>query len=575
MSTASIGQVNVPSETKPPSVKVPQRWIINSRIDLILILLTPLVATPALLMLSSPVFQVKAETISLFVTAFFATGHHLPGLIRAYGDRELFQRFQWRFMLAPPLLFLAYFPLYDYHYDFYRLIILFWATWHGLMQLYGFVRIYDAKVGSTAPATAYWDWLVCLCGFITPQFFRPEKVSNFVNHWYSLRGPVIPPVILYVIQWASLLISAAVLVGFTVNYVVQSSRGTKPNPLKVLMLASGIGLWCYTVVAIEDLILGVALFDICHDVQYLAIVWIYNCRRVNSNPQLGGFMHYVFRRGMVLLYLGLITAYGAIGLLGPLVADGTISKLIYGVLFTSTILHYYYDGFIWKVREATNQASLGLSRVGSGSRLRPLAGGDWSHLLKWSPAIIVGGFVFATDLLDPPMTQARKTALGEAYSNQLLGNFIPPKSAEERSWLFEQFERTQKIATSVPEDRYAQLRAAVMLANFGRNDEAVESLQQLVKKFPSFSEAYLALGGIHLYRGNPALASDCFQSALNRATTDVERANANVKLGELYLRQNDRVMADSKFDKALQENPNLKEAIRLLQMNVRSSSDQR
>ena len=114
-----------------------------------------------------------------------------------------------------------------------------------------------------------------------------------------------------------------------------------------------------------------------------------------------------------------------------------------------------------------------------------------------------------------------------------------------------------------------------MLANFGRNDEAVESLQQLVKKFPSFSEAYLTLGGIHLYRGNPEQASDCFQSALERATTDVERANANVKLGELYLRQDDLVKADERFDEALRENPKLRDAIHLLQKNIKSSSDQR
>jgi hypothetical protein len=31
-------------------------------------------------------------------------GHHLPGMIRAYGDRALFERFKWRFILAPLFL---------------------------------------------------------------------------------------------------------------------------------------------------------------------------------------------------------------------------------------------------------------------------------------------------------------------------------------------------------------------------------------------------------------------------------------------------------------------------------------
>lgn len=121
---------------------------------------------------------VSAETISRVVAAFFATGHHLPGMLRAYGDGELFEQFRWRFLLAPPPVLIAYFSLYTYHFDLYRLIILTWATWHGLMQVYGFARIYDAKVGSISSGTAYWDWLVCLLGFVTPQLLRPEQMPT-------------------------------------------------------------------------------------------------------------------------------------------------------------------------------------------------------------------------------------------------------------------------------------------------------------------------------------------------------------------------------------------------------------
>jgi hypothetical protein len=186
-------------------------------VDLILILLTPVLAIPAIFMLSSSWVGVRAETISLIVTAFFATGHHLPGLIRAYGDRELFERLRWRFLLAPPLLFLAYFPLTIYHFDLYRLIILFWATWHGLMQLYGFVRIYDAKVGSTSHVTAYWDWLVCLCGFITPQVLCPETLSSFLENWYSAGGPFISAGTLNILYWSCVSISLVVLIGIAIN----------------------------------------------------------------------------------------------------------------------------------------------------------------------------------------------------------------------------------------------------------------------------------------------------------------------------------------------------------------------
>ncbi|MGD9857121.1 MAG: tetratricopeptide repeat protein [Planctomycetaceae bacterium] len=529
--------------------------------DGLLILLTPLLATPAVLILYSSWVGVTAETISLIVTAFFATGHHLPGLIRAYGDRELFERFSWRFILAPPLVFLAYFPLFNYHFDLYRLIILVWATWHGLMQLYGFVRIYDAKVGSTSPVTAYWDWLLCLCGFVTPLVFRPERLSSFLDHWYASGGPMIPPGALSAARTTCLAISLAVLAGFALNYVVQSYRGPKPNPLKLLMLASGIGMWWFAMMYVENLILGVALFDICHDVQYLAIVWLYNCRRVSSNPRLGGFMSYVFRRGMVLLYLGLITAYGAIGLVGPLVADGTVSRIFYGILFTSTILHYYYDGFIWKVREPANQAGLGLSQSGASSRIRPMSSGKYVHALKWAPLIVWLGLLFTSDFLDPSLTTSQKEEIDRTYAQALMAKPALPPGDEECSWLYARFERAQNIAAAVPDDRTAQLRAAILLGNFGRHDEAVDLLEKLLRRRPADRDALLTLGEIQLSRGSLDQASACFESALSHSTTPRERSLANLKLGQVYLLRNDLALATAKFKAAVQEDPQLAASI--------------
>jgi hypothetical protein len=362
----------------------------------------------------------------------------------------------------------------------------------------------------------------------------------------------------------------AVLLGFVGNCLVQWRHGTRPNPLKFLMLTSGIGMWWYSQLAVDNLLLGVALFDICHDVQYLAIVWLFNCRRVHSNPKLGGFMRYVFRRGMVLLYLGLICAYGAIAFLGPLVLDGTVSRVFYGVLFTSTILHYYYDGFIWKVREATNQAGLGLNQFGTATGMRYAVSPETVHLLKWSPVILGLGLLFATDFLDPSLTIARKEDLNRLYAKSLMGNPVLPASEEEQSWLYAQFEQAQNIAAAVPDDRSAQVRAAILLANFGRNDEAVELLEKLLRRRPDLFDPLLALGGIHLYRGNYDQAASRLQSALSVANTPLERSLANLKLGELYLYRKDPASAEAKFSAALQDDPRSAASIAALRGSIPS-----
>lgn len=545
-------QTNSPPVTAP---RLAKHWIVSSWVDIVFIVLTPLLATPAILILYSSWVGVRAETISLIVAAFFATGHHLPGLIRAYGDRDLFRRFRWRFLLAPPIVFLAYFPLYTYHFSLYRLIILVWATWHGLMQLYGFVRIYDAKVGSVSRRTAYLDWLLCLCAFVTPLLLRPEQLTSLLGNWYAAGGPWISTSVVAVMRWSALVFSAAVLLAFLVNFAIQRRIGPKPSLLKLLMLASGIGIWWYAMLGVDNLLIGVALFDICHDVQYLAIVWLVNCNRSNANADIGWMMKYIFRRGMVLLYLGLITAYGAIALTSQLVLDGTVQRIFYGILFTSTILHYYYDGFIWKVRESTNQVSLGLAQNTGTSRWRSGVNANYGHLLKCVPFLAGLGFLFAMDFLDPPLTTFQANGLEQKYVETLLGTSSLPAEEEEQSWLYTRFEQVQNLADAVPDDPSAQVRSAIMLANFGRNDEAIAKLQKLIAENSDYFDAELILGGILYYLGQSDRAEDHFKAAAALARTPEDLSAAYRKWGEVDLDRNNLSSAERKFRIAIQNDP--------------------
>src|SRR6266542_4421475 len=91
-------------QTVPPapvSAPRPKLWILDSWRDLILYVGTPLVLLPAFALAQA---RWSPQDIYLFVAAFGAMGHHLPGMIRAYGDRALFERFKWRFIIAPVFL---------------------------------------------------------------------------------------------------------------------------------------------------------------------------------------------------------------------------------------------------------------------------------------------------------------------------------------------------------------------------------------------------------------------------------------------------------------------------------------
>ena len=115
-------------------------WIISPFLDLSLLIATPLAIFPLLTLLAHS--RYSPEQIALAVFAFASLGHHLPGLMRAYGDRELFARYRWRFLLAPPFaLAVSWTSFVSPGLHGLEVILLFWATWHILMQTYGFMRI--------------------------------------------------------------------------------------------------------------------------------------------------------------------------------------------------------------------------------------------------------------------------------------------------------------------------------------------------------------------------------------------------------------------------------------------------
>src|SRR2546422_9295941 len=66
-------------------------WILNSWRDLILYVGTPLLLIPMFALAQT---RWSAQDIYIFVAAFVSMGHHLPGMIRSYGDRSLIERFK-------------------------------------------------------------------------------------------------------------------------------------------------------------------------------------------------------------------------------------------------------------------------------------------------------------------------------------------------------------------------------------------------------------------------------------------------------------------------------------------------
>ncbi|MEY2559118.1 MAG: hypothetical protein QOE34_2543 [Verrucomicrobiota bacterium] len=449
------------SEVSSTSVK-PSPWILDRWRDLVLFVATPVLLIP---IFTAAQARWSAQDIFLFVGAFGAMGHHLPGMIRAYGDRALFDRFKVRFVVAPLLILGVCIWSSLYNIQAIQLVALAWGIWHGMMQTYGFCRIYDAKASAKAASRARVDLALCFAWFTGAVLLSPMRFRSAFDLYYESGGPVIPATLIVGLRSTMLAALALATAVFLWRQWVDWRVGRGASPVKMVLLVSSIAFWWYCNNGVQNILVGIALFEVFHDVQYLAIVWIYNRSRVERDESIRGFMRFVFRRSgsLIGVYVGLVLAYGSIALTTSGVSAEWIRHGLIGVVTASALLHFYYDGFIWKVRETQTRAMLGIEGAGAGAaavvpRFWPI----WvRHGLRWAALVIPFGALCAA---------------------QLVGRIVPP------------IERTAKVAEVLPQDPQAQLNYGKALHAAGRTDEAMRKYEFAISRNPSLAEAEFFLG---------------------------------------------------------------------------------
>jgi tetratricopeptide (TPR) repeat protein len=497
-------------------------WILDPWRDFVLIVGPPFIILPALLLAQS---RFRAEQIYLVVASFGAVGHHLPGMVRAYGDRMLFDRFKGRFVLTPLLLggTCVLFALRQL--NAMVLIAYVWGVWHGLMQTYGFLRIYDGKVGSLSRVTARLDAAMCLTWFGAAVLVSPTRMTKILTDYYRSGGTILSPQIVALVTNAWLVAMALVTVGYVLRLLYTRAHRQGQSPAKLMLLATSIAFWWYSNVFVSNMLVGIALFEIFHDVQYLTIVWIFNLNRVKRNPSIGRFTRFLFRRSWALagLYVGLVAAYGSLNLVPPGLSSQTLSRALTGLLTASALLHFYYDGFIWKVREPSIRESLGLGTSSAQPRGKAVSGETGTsplmHALKWAAFVVPVvwlGFAETKGALQSP-------------------------------------ERDRLIAEAVPRSAQAHNNLGGSLLVRGQIDQAIEHLQAAMLLDPTLAEARSNLGVALARRGRWAEAVEQYAEALR---LDPRQTQAYSNLGNALLQQGRVGEAIAQFDKGLAIEPN-------------------
>ena len=387
-----------------PSAEPEQgNWIVTPWWDLAFIVASPLAIVPILLILSGEWF--RADQVSLAVISFASLGHHLPGFLRAYGDRSIFRRFRWRFLLAPPLMFAAallFSPprslamalgLTWYHLHGLDLLLLGWAVWHWSMQTYGIMRLYDLRRGTGDLRTVRLDRGLCLAVFIAGVVFSDTRMASLADVMWQAGLPLFGRGWLIAARWLVGGLGLSMLAVYVADLVARWRRG-EPLGWNKLMLATSTGLlFWYTGRLATDLLVGLAMFELLHATQYVALVWITNRRRQERIGEDFGPLGRLFRPrwSMLAVYLGLVAGYGSLRLLAGdsaglvfLSPGGDAHQWLMALFVTSTMMHFYYNGFTWKLSDQSIQHHLVDDATQTAQDAPSVS--VWRHATKWALA---------------------------------------------------------------------------------------------------------------------------------------------------------------------------------------------
>lgn len=483
---------------------------------MILLVASPLAIVP-LVGFAAETFS--AQTIFLFVASFASIGHHLPGFLRAYGDRSLFDRFRWRFLLAPPLVAAAATLFTVNRMHGLDLILVLWATWHIMMQTYGLMRIYDLKRGVRDRTTARLNLAVCLAVFAVGIVFSQTRIFSILEIAEQVGLALPPPATLAGLRWLIGASCGLLTFGYAVNGIVQARRHGPSWPKLLLLAMTGWLYWSCGSLS-TNLLIGVTMFEIFHALQYDTLVWTYNRRLTSRAGEGTGPLRLLFANGWLSMacYVAAIAAFGSVKWVAESIDASAVKTALLILLLTSTALHFYFDGFIWKVSETSTQENIGIEGSGRArSRVPALV-----HAAKWGLLAAVGVLLVWIEVERPP-----------------------PTASEEEARIAEILARTPDVPELLVKS--GQIRLA-----HGDANSAAESARRAVQLRPSSADGYLLLAESLATSHDFSAARDAAQQA---SALDPTSASASYQVGLSSAQLHDFPTAERALKQSIALNP--------------------
>ncbi len=339
-------------------------YIVGAAYDWLFFLLTPSLALGLGWVISGSWFSEAPVTLleGNFTWAGIVLGtcihaHLVAVLVRSHANPKVRRRHPARFLVVPPLLWLAIIAS-SWTAVAASVVAIFWDVWHSAAQTFGFARAYDRNRGNPAQVGRRLDFWLNQLLYAGPILAGATMLDHFQHlEGFAETGPAalaaVPGFMAQTQPWWTAAVLAAGL-GYIVCYLLAYLRlhraGYRVSWLKVFLLAT-TGLCSLLAWGFNSFGEAFFIMNLFHAVQYLALVWATERQRLMSMMRLD-----VGRHGAVVacaIFLAAVLGYGfAVQFVGD-------SGALWALTVTVSLLHFWYDGFIWSVRRGELSRSVG------------------------------------------------------------------------------------------------------------------------------------------------------------------------------------------------------------------------
>lgn len=335
-----------------------RRYIVSPGYDWAFFLLPPLAALWLGFALSADDLSSRVFVLFGLETTLVEVGlgtvihaHLVAVVFRSHLNRQIFALHRVRFVLVPVVLYLA---ILGSTWVAVTAVVVatFWDVWHSGAQTFGFARIYERNAGVPSDVGRrldFWANQLLYAGPILAGATLMDHVDSFES-FEAVESAFFTAIPAQVAGAKGILtplvvgFGTAFLAYYVLAHVARWRAGQRSSPLKIFLVAStGVtSIWAWGFNPWGEAFFIMNLF---HAVQYLALVWAMERKRIVALFRVGDH-----RLGPMLAAAGFLGSVGLYGFAAQVSDPGLTA--VWGATIVVSLMHFWYDGFIWSVRRA-------------------------------------------------------------------------------------------------------------------------------------------------------------------------------------------------------------------------------